>query len=222
MRQPFLRQLDSHFCDPLYSVFIIWDFRQICICLNWTRLYSAQLRHMQICWWCHTVDFWTHFCFNYSLTQTATTLQTTCNIIKARSSNYLIYTCELCKKVILPRSCQKTYNKFAYEQCTGVHMRGSARSHYDLHMDLSSDHFNSSLQAKTHTKTVILSVLFFLFDTPCTEMRHTSTQTNQHCAQFQKAQLTPYKTMYSFFFPFTSRPTKLHPNTYKPTPCHFP
>ena len=52
-------------------------------------------------------------------------------------------------------------------------------------MNLSWDHFNSSLQAKTHTKTVILSVLLFFFDTPLT-------QTNQHCAQFQKAYLQTY------------------------------
>ena len=35
-------------------------------------------------------------------------------------------------------------------------------------------------------------------DTTQVHSQFTSTQTNQNWAQFQKAQLTPYKTMYAF------------------------
>ena len=62
-------------------------------------------------------------------------------------------------------------------------------------MDLSWDHFNSSLQAKTHIWPQKQSFWLCWFSR---KIWHTSTQTNQNWAQFQKAQLTPYKTMYAF------------------------
>ena len=61
-----------------------------------------------------------------------------------------------------------------------------------LHMDLSWNHFNSSLQAKGY-----IWPQFWL----CWLSRkiwHTSTQTKQNWAQFQKAQLALYKTRYAF------------------------
>ena len=62
-------------------------------------------------------------------------------------------------------------------------------------MDLSWDHFNSSLQAKTH---IWPQKQQFWLGWLSRKIRHTSTQTNQNWTQFQKAQLTPYETMYAF------------------------
>ena len=62
--------------------------------------------------------------------------------------------------------------------------------------NLSWDHFNSSLyiyMLNTHLTSKTTIWLHWLW-----KIQHTLTQTNQNWAQFQKAQLTPYKTRYAF------------------------
>ena len=62
-------------------------------------------------------------------------------------------------------------------------------------MDLSWDHFNFSLQAKTHIWPQKQQFGYVGFQD---KIRHNPTLTNQNRVQFQKAQLIPYKTRYAF------------------------
>ena len=58
-------------------------------------------------------------------------------------------------------------------------------------MGLSWDHFNSSLRTKTH---IWPQQQYFA----CADFQENLTHLHSNWAQFQKAQLTPYKTMYAF------------------------